>query len=52
MTVYEKIKEMSFDDMVHFLLIFANETIDRFACYMEPTEEVMREFLNRKKDEN
>ena len=47
MTIYEKIIKFTEEEMVQFLLVFARETIDQFGNFQLPSEDVIREFLNR-----
>ena len=51
MSVLEIIKDYDEDQMVEFLLAFANDTINQFARFQTPNKEAIREFLQREKPE-
>ena len=50
MTIYERIKEFSLEEMADFLLVFAKESIEQFGNFILPTKEMIIEFLNRKQN--
>jgi hypothetical protein len=47
MTIYEKIKEFDEESMIRFLLSFAHDVINQFGRFQLPSEEGIREFLER-----
>ena len=47
MNIYERIKEFDEEQMVQFLKRFANDTINQFGRFILPSEEGIREFLER-----
>ena len=47
MTIYEKIVEFDEESMVGFLFRFARDTIEQFSRFQLPSEDIIREFLNR-----
>lgn len=47
MTIYERIVEFDKEMMVKFLLSFANDTIKQFSGFQFPSEDDIREFLDR-----
>lgn len=47
MTIYEKIVEFDEEQMIKFLLCFAKDTIRQFGRFEMPSENGIREFLDR-----
>lgn len=47
MTIYEKIVEFDEEMMVRFLFRFARDTIEQFGRFQMPSEDAIREFLDR-----
>lgn len=48
MTIYEKVIEFDEERMIQFLLSFAHDVINQFGRFQLPSEEGIREFLERK----
>ncbi len=51
MTIYERIVELDKEGMVKFLLCFAKDTIEQLVRYKFPSEDSIREFLDRERPE-
>ena len=47
MTIYEKIVEFDEEQMIKFLLCFAKDTIRQLERFEMPSENGVREFLDR-----